>query len=387
MTKLPPGEGTLGAEGPVEGQEQRAETPALSLEDLKKQRADLEARFEEIKRQKTSSIKKQLGDREAMVDEDKRLVSMLEEAQKTLTFFEAQEQQGLLTDPKDKADLTSLRELVTSLTQQREESLQKYDAIMSVPDVKDEVLKDAYAEHEDRELTEEVKKLEADQEKKVSDVFYRMTDYVSKKINFNERKEKAEQMLSQARGALREFVIEANRILKPGDTMNVLNTFEEPRFLERLVAQRKRLGLFAGKEKAAIDYIIVKNREIALRAEKSLDDMQTAQIEIDGLRQEADSIEEAYIALTVEAIKKEGELKGKFPDKNINLWAVLPSRMRGRIEKFANIKRYDGLEKRMVGKYAQWHDAYQEPQNAVMYHLWERLNNKASEIRQGDLKK
>ena len=110
MEKLP-GEGQPNIENKAE---QETKQP-LTAEDLKQRREGLEQRVAAIKKQKEDDIKKQLSDREAMIAEDGRLVPLLEEAEGTLEYFETQNQQGLLTDKKDVAELESLKTLVASL--------------------------------------------------------------------------------------------------------------------------------------------------------------------------------------------------------------------------------------------------------------------------------
>ncbi|MEK7651760.1 MAG: hypothetical protein AAB351_00930 [Patescibacteria group bacterium] len=385
---IPPGEGGPRPEDVGEGQEQRPETP--TVEDLKQQRVDLEARFAEIKAQKAAKVTKQVGDREAMVAEDRRLVSMLAEAQKTLTFFEAQEQGGLLTDPKDQEDLRLLKELIISLQQQREESLQKYDAIMGIPEVKDEVLKDAYVEHGERGLRKEVEQLNVELEKKADAIYLRMEALVPKSMQAREEQAEAEQRASHARERLREVIDQTRRSFRTVEDMTrVLESFDQPMFLERLAEKRKKLGLFASKDKAAIDYVIVQNREIVVQNEVALADLEKARKERDDLIKEMDSLEAEYGVLIADEFYARGELvtkvaRGEKENAVItressviigNLRGI-NTRVRDRVEQFANLERYEQGTKGMVGKYKGWDDAFQEPKNKTMYSLWNRLHDK-----------
>lgn len=379
MTTLP-GEGGARPEGVGEEQEQRPETP--TIEDLIQQRIALGARFAEIQRQKEASVKKQVGNREAVIAEDKRLVAMLGEAKRTLTFFEDQERVGLLTDPKDQEDLRVLKELITSLQQQREESAQKYDALMAVPEVKDEVLKDAYTEHEQRGLRKEVEQIKAELEKKVDGIYIRMEALVPKFMQTREDRELAEQTYNQAYYKLRAVIDEVRRKYRTSDDIvRLLNSYDKPNFFERLAEQRKRLGLFAGKDKAAIDYLLVNNRELLLKYVQAQADLDEAREESKGLESEFEVLKAAYVELILEHDKKTKELRPKITDPNIHLFLGAHSRMEHRVDQFADLQRHDQGTQRIIGKYKDWNDALQEPKNKVMSHLFASLRNAVDRVR------
>ncbi len=178
MPTLPPGEAGLPQS---EGQD-ATEIKTLTPEDLKKRRVALEARVAEVKKQREENVQKQLSDREAMIAEDGRAVPLLAEARGTLDYFETQNNLGVLTQPKDIKELASLRELVTSLEQQRAETLGKYDAITSQPEIYDEVWKAAHQEKDSRDFVENYTKAQTELEKKADGFFERMERLTQRKV-------------------------------------------------------------------------------------------------------------------------------------------------------------------------------------------------------------
>lgn len=368
MSELPPGE-----RGPGEPQ-------VLSVEDLKQNRANLEVRIEEAKRQKALDIKKQLGDREAMIAEDRRLVPMIQEAIGTLEYFETQQELGLLTESKDQEDLKSLKELVASLEKQRQDALEKYDAIMSNPQVSDEVLAEAHIEHRAKEFQDNLKEVQEVLEKSADAFYNQMENHVHKMVEARTRNDRAEQEWLKVAGEMRKIVEKArgSRVKSP-EIWHALETFDQPGYLERLKEHRKQLGILAGHDKAIIDYVIVKNSQTVSESEEALSKFTQTEAEVKSVEQEVEVMAGAYRTLLLVARGKETELQAKFPDRGgISLVFLTDHRIEERMREFADLKRTirQGDQVREVGKYDGWHKASSERKNAIMHYLKESLERK-----------
>jgi hypothetical protein len=273
--KIPTPAGDDAKSAGMESREKNEVAP--SVEDLKKKRADLEARVALAKQAKEADITKKLGEREQLVAEDTRLVPLIEETQGTLDYFEAQEEQGLLTDPADKAELDNLKKLSASLEEQRTEGARKYEAIMSEPDIYGKVWEEAHKEDKDRMAQGEAEKRKAEFEATCAEVMKELDAksdaFILRLKTFqkdfaeciDDTNNKTGSERNAAFSELGEIIKKAQENLKAGqsETFNELGSFRwgDPiAYLTALEEYRAKLGLFQGREKAAIDYVIKANR-------------------------------------------------------------------------------------------------------------------------------
>ena len=303
--------------GSIEGGGQENERP-LSVEDLKKRRADLEARVAQAKRQKEEDLGKQLKDREVMVAEDTRLVPLLEEARSTLEYFEVQNQQGLLTEAGDLKELDSLKQLVVSLEQQRAYAWQKYDAIMAQPEVYAKVREDADQEGKDRDFKEREQAATKEIQERTDKFSEKIVALAQEKENAWNTVQARERDVNTAKSALYEIRKKAKEGLSSAEfrTNNVIddtssvNTHAE--YIRRLEDYRKGLGMFKGKEKAAIDYVLRERQKFLavdqlVAGERGLNQARKDMEEMDA---RIDQLAEEYKTLLMEAWAKENELTG-----------------------------------------------------------------------------
>lgn len=336
MHKLPPGEGRSSSEGA--DREQGLQTP-LSVEALIDRRVVLEQKAQQLAGAREQRIKKLLSDREAVIAEDKRIDSLLAEAKKITALFEALDQQGLLTEPKDQEEFRVAKELVLSLENQRNELAQKYSGIMEQPEVRGEVETQAQSEGEQRDLEKRKKeyeivlsaKLEVILEKKIN-LQREWTDLMQKetemKRNLGIERQKLQRIVNQAVGSL-----EGPEHL---ETRQILYSFEDQgptsEFLERLVRRRKQLTFLDRKEIKAIDYVLDR-RTVALSFLQLYEDL----IKIEGtekgaLTERSQLIEEEYLNLVQEATQKRGEFPAHPGQPSYDPSYSLSKMMRGKIE-------------------------------------------------------
>lgn len=297
--------------------EQEVEQP-LTIEDLKKKREDLEQRVAAIKKRKEDDIAKQLTNREAMIAEDTRLVPLLDEAEGTLEYFETQNEQGLLTDAKDIAELENLKTLVVSLREQKDATLQKYDAIMSNPEVYEKVWEGAHGEKMTRELKDRREGVAKEIIQRVEEIGNSIEQLSSHIEYAYDEVTKKERDLSTAVMALRKVVSEATQNLDSGQykTSEFLKDLRTPsnygKYITNVKQYRKGLGFFKGKEKASVDYVLRREYEFN-DADKKAEEVNKAKQYLGTLNSQIDKLAEQYKTLVLDAWVKENEIKKEFP--------------------------------------------------------------------------
>ena len=353
MEKLP-GEGQPNIENKAE---QETKQP-LTAEDLKQRREGLEQRVAAIKKQKEDDIKKQLSDREAMIAEDGRLVPLLEEAEGTLEYFETQNQQGLLTDKKDVAELESLKTLVASLREQKDATLQKYDAIMSNPDVYEKVWEEAHGEKMTRELKDRREGAAKEITQRVEEIGNAIEKLSSSREYAYGEVEKKKRDLDTAVTALRKVIDEATKGLDSGQykTSEFLKDLRTPDtyggYITGAEQYRKSLGLFKGKEKAAVDYVL-RERYKFDDADKKAEEVDKAKQYLGTLDSQVDKLAEQYKTLVLDAWTKENEIKKEFPAEGYSS-NDLPHTVHYGLEE--NLERRSGLGKMEGGRWIPPYD-------------------------------
>lgn len=275
-----------GEEQPSPGEQEARRS--FTVEDLIKRRQDLERRGAEINRKKEEDIAKKLTEREAMVEEDKRIVPLLEEANRTLEEFETQNEQGLFTEEKDKADLEELRAFVSDLRTQREAALQKYRDIMQNEDVSGKVWEEAHIEEISREFIKEI-------EQWIKEMCDDIVEYATQRGTALKEREDAGTALYSAKGELQQIIGDAMQSLdyKQDETRDFLNRVSRNisngtgRLVENVkdIEERRRgLGFLKFKEKSALDSVLEKGSKFTEldklkgrvdKAEKSLKDVES----------------------------------------------------------------------------------------------------------------
>lgn len=336
----------------------RDEGQSITAEDLRKKREDLEARVAAVKKQREEDIAKQLKDREGMIAEDTRLIPLLEEAEGTLEYFETQNQQGLFTDEKDIAELENLRTLVSSLREQKDATLQKYEAIMSNPDVYEKVWEEAHGEKMSREFKEKRETAAREIQKRVNEIANAIEQLSSQReFAYSELKAK-EGALDSARGALKKIIDEACRSLGSGEwrTSEFLKDLRTPNTYGECITgieqYRKKLGLFKGKEKAAVDYVLRERHKFG-EADKKAEELNKARQYLETLNAQVDQLAEQYKTLLLEAWAKENEIKREFPAEG-SVFDNLPHHVHFGLER--NLERRSGLGKMEGGRWIPPYD-------------------------------
>lgn len=334
-----------------EGQIESGQQQPPALGDLKKSREDLEAKVLAAKKQKEEDIIKQLRDREATIAESARLSELLKEAESTLGYFETQNQQGLLTDEKDFAELERLRELVATLHKQEVAIDQKYEAIMNNPEVFDKVYEEALQEKKSQELR-------ASQEEALESLQKRVETLIKKIVGLSSDIDSQTRVVDLSKNSLETAIADLKKIIDKACENLSSDQYRTSRFLKDLIkpgdygeritqaeSYRKKLGWFAGKEKAAVDF--VRNQKIAFaNAEKGMNNYNIVRQNLDALNAKVDELAEEYKQIMLDAWTKEKQINAEF-----SVASGLPSSVYYRIND--GLKKRSGI-KRQSGKDNQW---------------------------------
>ena len=242
-----------------------------SVEGLKNKRADLEARVAAARQAKEADIAQKINEREQLVAEDARVVPLIEETRGTLEYYEAQNEQGMLTDPGDLVELDNLKQLLAELETQREEDARKYDAIMSQPDVYGKIWDEAHAMDKEKMSEAEAAKSNAEFEAKVreaqqefkakADMFIaHLKQYTEDRRQDYQSYLDAAKVFNHAKEELQEIFEAATKGLKEGQyetkiALSVEHCSDFTTYLSNIKEYRNGLGILAGREKAAVDFM------------------------------------------------------------------------------------------------------------------------------------
>ncbi len=345
---------------------------ALSVGDIKKKVDDLKAKVEAAKVQWEKDVKQKLTDRGILIAEATRNEELLATAQEALEYFTSMQELDELKDPADVDKLEEIKTLVVSLERQRLEIVKKIGVIESRPEVLTKLYDDAKQEDVERTVEKELKQAHEQLNPQIDQLAQSIKNLAERKNSLWQQKEKQRKEVSAAREKINDLFARAKNMLGEksqfGYTLNeVLRQALTPREIQqRLSEERKELGIFKGKEKAAVDFILSRTQEFEEYNRANSDasaleqQLEAAETEVAGLSKQFKTI----ILNSWEVQTEINELTGhaRSSDLPVGLWIRLTTH---HMERFANIKRYEGGKR--IGMYEQWYDANQDPKNRVLY--------------------
>lgn len=248
-------------------QTERAEEPAnqldnLSVADIKKYTEDLKQKIDAVKQEKERDVEQKLAEREILIGEDRSVEELFLSAREALDYYTAMKDLGQLTDKTDEKKLQELQSLVDNLEKQQVAIAKKLTAIESRP----EIINKVWEEAEKENLQFDVRQEFADAMKLFSRQIDEMAEAIKQladKIYTNGKQEgllgsKVDDNWKSFNDLLNQT---RNMLGKKSDYAHELNTtvrqnYSHGELGQALMEARKSLGLFSGKEKAAIDFII-----------------------------------------------------------------------------------------------------------------------------------
>lgn len=353
---------------------------ALSVGDIKKQAEDLKVKVEAAKVQREKDVEQKLTDRETLIAEVRRNGELLQTAQETLEYFTSMQELGELKDPADIKKLEEFETLVASLEKQRLEVDKKVDVIESRPEVLEKLYDAAKQEDVERTVKKEIEQEHEQLDPQIDQLAQSIKRLAERKDSLWRQKEKQEEEVSVAWRKISDSFERAKDMLgeksRFGYTLDeILRRAPTPQEIQqRLSEARKGLGVFKGKEKAAIDFIFSRTREFEdnranLNASALEQQLEAAKAEEADLGEQFKTV----ILNSWEAQSKINELTGR--PHSSDLPSDLSFRLKHHMESFADLQRYEGGKQ--VGKHEGWHDANRNPKNRTLYDTWENVTERA----------
>jgi len=228
---------------------------------LKRDMEELKAKVEADRLLKEKNIKEKVSERESLIAEAESNEELLKTAQETLEYFISIQESGLL-DEADAEKLKDLQALVSKLENQRIEIKKRFDEISSQPEILGK-LQDA-AGREDVEKTvknlTEQKKTELNPEiDALAEEIYKLAHRRDVSAGVLKLQESAVSgAWDKVKGVVKEAKAKLGNKSQFGDVLDeILEGSPTPEELYKgLASARKKLGLFQGKEKSAIDFIL-----------------------------------------------------------------------------------------------------------------------------------
>ena len=353
----------------------------LSVGDIKNLAEDLKARVEAAKAQREKDVEQKLTDREVLIAEARRNGELLQTTQETLEYFTSTQELGELKDPADVKKLEEIKTLVASLEKQRLEIDKKITVIESRPEIVEKLYDAAKKEDVERTVSKESEKTHEQLDPQIDQLGKSIKSLAEKKDSLWRQKERQKKEVSAAWKKISDSFARAKDMLgeksRFGYTLDeVLRQTRTPQEIQQKLSEaRKELGMFKGKEKAAVDFILSRTQEFEEfnRANSSASaleqQLEAAKAEGAGLGEQFKTI----ILNSWEAQNKINELTGR-PHSN-ELPSALSFRLTHHMESFADLQRYEGGKQ--VGKYKQWYDANQDSKNRTLYDTWENATEGA----------
>jgi len=354
---------------------------ALSVGDIKKQAEDLRAKVEAAKVQREKDVEQKLTDRETLIAEAKRNEELLATAQETLEYFTSMQELGELKDPADIKKLEEFKTLVASLEKQRLEIDKKVDVIESRPEVLEKLYDAAKQEDVERTVKREIEQAREQLNPQIDQLAKSIKDLAEKKDSLWRQKERQEKEVSAAWKKISDSFARAKDMLGEksqfGYTLDeVLRQARTPQEIQqRLSEARKELGMFKGKEKAAVDFILSRTQEFE-EYNRANSNASALEQQLEAAKAEGAGLGEQFKTIILnswEAQSKINELTGRAHSSDLP--SDLSFRLKHHIESFADLQHWEGGKQ--VGKYKQWYDANQDPKNRTLYDTWENSTERA----------
>jgi len=248
----------------------------LTLDGLQRASEELRQKVAEMETQKKKHIETQISEHDALIEEARKRQTLSDKANDTVEYFRAVNENGLL-DEEGKAKLKELEKQVVSIESDLGHINNRIKSIYEQPEIGTRIVESAEMEKSARTAEEAYEKavkeleLETDKLEEVIINHAQQTEDIKHKIYENgavvrETGAIVYNILNDARGVLRNKPAMKNELIYHGS--------ESPReLIARLKQRRKELGLFQGREKAAIDLVLKHEKEFeAATAAQQQDD-------------------------------------------------------------------------------------------------------------------
>lgn len=370
----------------VHGEEEAPRTEHLSVGDIQRYTEELKAKVQAAQLQKEKDIEQKLTDRETLIAESRGNDALLNTAEEGLEYFTSVQELGLLTDPDDLRKLEDLKVLVDSLKEQSGEIEKKITAIAGQPEIFSKLYDAAEKKNRESDVQKEVERAHAEFDPQVDKLAHDIQNWGREKELILRLKDTQDTAQRSARQEINKIFDNARNTLKEGSPLkSVLNGISRKsnspeEMKDLLVSARKSLGMFKGREKATIDFILSRVQEFEAwsKANKGLvaeeGGFQKVMDAESGMQEQFRTI----ILKAWEAQDKINELTGKDNEYN-TLPRALQKRLDDALDKFAKI--FVGYQGRQMQRdeYPGRTEAIRgNPVNRQIFDIWENIKGEGS---------
>jgi len=255
------------------------EKSRLSVEGIRGYTQELKSKIEATKVERAKHIEQKIQDREGLIKEAQTTSTLLEEAQEALDYYMTIRDLGEVKDPKDVARLEELEKLVSSLEIQSHDIDDRIESISNQPEILGKLHDKAKAEDLEIKSKNVFEQGKTELLPQIDQVFEKIKNLTGEREFLSKRFERNEQELKVAQRYLDSIIDNVKEMLRQqgkGDLLSELdalleNNHQASAKYNRIVAMRQELGMFKGKEKAALDKLIAAKREFDALDEKQVE--------------------------------------------------------------------------------------------------------------------
>lgn len=355
----------------------------LSVGDIQRYTAELKVKVQAAQLQEEKDMEQKLTDRETLIAESRKNDELLKTAEEGLEYFTSVQELGLLRDPNDLQKLEELKILVDSLKNQQGEIDSKVAAITGQPEIYDKLL-DA-AEKRDREIAfqKEFERAQAELDPEIDKLARDIQNWAKEKEVRLRQKDIQDTAQRSIYGKIHELFGSARNMLKEGSSLrgvlsDISRKSSSPEEMKNLLAEaRKSLGMFKGKEKAAVDFILSRVQEFEAWS-KANEGLASEEQALQRMMDAEAGMQEQFKTIILKAWEAQNKIN-EFTDKDSEyrtLPYALKKRLDDALDKFAHIVGY--TEERRRDEYPGRMEAIRgNPVNRQLFDIWESIERQA----------
>lgn len=348
--------------------------------DLEKYTDELKAKVEAARLQEEKDIEEKISKRELLITEAKKNDELLGTARETLEYFVSMQELGQL-DSVDAKNLKELHTLVSSLENQRVEIEKKIAVISSHPEVPKKLDDIAKKEDAERVVKNLVEQSHVELDPQIDQLATAIKNLASRDNSLWQLIKRQEPLVSSAWKKIEDISGRAEDMLSKKSNFDstlrqiLRESTSTEELSQKLTEARKSFGMFKGKEKAAIDFILSQTQ--------AFDEYSQTAEQLSSLRQQQESIKGERYSLSEqfkEILRKSWETQDKISELtgSSSSWGLptdLWHRLSRHIERFADLQRWEGNRK--VGKHEGWFNATRNPEGKSLYDTWMNVTETA----------
>ncbi len=361
------------------------EKSRLSVEGIRGYTQELKSKIEATKVERARHIEQKLQDREELIREVQTTAILLGEAREALDYYTAMRDLGELKDPKDVAKLEELRTLVLSLDSQSQDIIGRSERISSQPEILEKLRDKAKSEDLERKSKNISEQGKAELLPQIEQVFEKIKNLAGERKFLYGRRERNEQGLESAQSKLYSIIDNVKEMLRhqgKGDLLSELDIMlrSVPQALalyQKIVVMRQELGVFKGKEKAALDKLIAIKKEFVMLDEKQKE-AASIQRDFEGFNQKLAEAAEQYREVIIKGWNIDEQVK-ELGIQNPRLVYDLSRQLEEQVDAFAlqKITRDGGYVDEKYSNKSSSQRARFHPDNEVLASTFSDVYNKA----------